>query len=242
MSHVSVMADKEFRGYFTSLAAYFFILVFVAVTVALFFFKENFFGGGRAEVRGFFYWMPAVLLILVPGLTMRQWAREREMGSIEILMTLPARTHEIVFGKFLACIGLVVVALLFTLGIPITAATYGDLDWGPVFGGYIAAMFLAAAYTAIGLFVSSLFRDQFLSLLMSIVVCGAFAVISSDFVLGAFGFSETLTEVFEFIGFWSRFHNIERGVLDFRDIAYYLTVTGMFLFANVAVLRSKRWA
>jgi ABC-2 type transport system permease protein len=238
-----VLAAKEFKGYFSSWLAYIFIAIFVLASAVTFFYLDPFFSNGRAEIRGFFAWLPLTLAILVPGLTMRQWARENEMGSIELLMTLPAKTRELVMGKFLGTLGFVAVALLFTLGIPITAEIFGDLDWGPVIGGYAAAVLLGAVYVAIGLFVSSCFNDQFPALLVGWLLCAFLAAMSHDVVLGwARDLPAALSESMRFLGLWDRFRAIERGVLDFRDVAYYLTAIAAFLYLNICRLRSRRYA
>lgn len=237
-----VMAGKEFRGYFHSLSAYFFIGIFVLCCVLSFFVLEKFFGIGRAEARGFFHWIPGLLALFVPGITMRQWARENEMGSIELLMTLPVGSWQLVLGKFLGCLGLVAVALGFTITIPITVATLGDLDAGPVIGGYFAALFLGAAYVAVGMFVSSWFSDQFVALIVSLALCFTLAFMGHDKVLDWLAGWPSVVSGLRFVGLWPRFQSIERGVFDFRDVAYYVTVTGFFLFLNVAKLRFRRWA
>jgi ABC-type transport system involved in multi-copper enzyme maturation permease subunit len=242
MSRILVLASKEFRSYFSSWVAYLFIAIFFIATFSLFFFVEKFFGVGRADARGLFAWLPLTLAFLVPGLTMRQWAREREMGSVEVLLTLPASPWELVVGKFFGCLGLVAVALLFTIGMPITAAWLGDLDWGPVIGGYVAALLLGGAYVAIGLFVSSWFADQFIALIAAGFLCILLAVMSSEAVLAWADGVENLRETLSFVGFWSRFDAIERGVLDLRDIGFYLSVTLLFLFLNSCRLRLMRWS
>ena len=243
MNKVMVLAGKEFKGYFSSWLAYIFIACFVLASLTFFFFVEKFLGAGRADVRGFFAWVPITLAFLVPGLTMRQWARENEMGSIELLMTLPASTAELVCGKFLGTLGLVAVALAFTLGVPITAEVLGDLDWGPVFGGYFAALLVGAAYVAIGLFVSTWFSDQFMALLIGWVTCGVLGMMSHEIVLGwMVEWPQWIPDSLSFFGFWGHFKAIERGVLDLRDIIFYLCATGMFLFLNVCRLRFMRWA
>ncbi|MCB9831263.1 MAG: ABC transporter permease subunit [Planctomycetes bacterium] len=242
MSKSLVLAGKEFRSYFSSWLAYIFIALFVAAALVSFFFLAGFFADGRAELRGYFSWLPLTLAILVPGLTMRQWAKENEMGSIELLMTLPAHTRDLVLGKFLGTMGFVAVALLFTLGIPITVEILGDLDWGPVVGGYAAALLLGGAYVAIGLYVSSWFHDQFPALLVGWLLCGLLAAVGHETVLGwCEALPAFVSRTFAFVGFWDRFRAIERGVLDLRDVAYYLSVTGLFLYLNVARIRTKRW-
>ena len=243
MQKTLVLAAKEFRSYFSSWLAYIFIALFVVASMVTFFFLAKFFGNGRAEIRGFFEWIPLTLALLVPGLTMRQWAKENEMRSTELLMTLPAHTRDLVLGKFLGTLGFVFVALIFTLSIPITADIYGDLDWGPVIGGYLAALLLGAVYTAIGLFVSSFFDDQFPALLLGWLVCGILAALSHETVLSWLSqLPDGISDISSFVGLWGRFRAIERGVLDFRDLLYYLSATILFLFLNVCQLKARRWA
>ncbi|HGY91046.1 MAG TPA: hypothetical protein ENK43_07725 [Planctomycetes bacterium] len=243
MSRVLVLASKEFKSYFNSWLAYVFIACFVTVSMLAHFYWGEFFGTGRADISPFFRSLPLTLLILVPGLTMRQWARESEMGSIELLMTLPAQGWQLVLGKFLGTLGLVAVALLCTAGIPLTAAWLGDLDWGPVLAGYLAALLLGGAYVALGLFASSWFREQFLALIGSAALCSLFGLMSWPKVLGwASNISETAVSVLGFVGFYGRFEAIQRGVIDFRDVAWYLSITALFLFFNVCRLHLRRLA
>ncbi len=157
-------------------------------------------------------------------------------------MTLPASTTQIVMVKCFGCLLLVAVSLLFTLGIPITADIYGALDWGPVIGGHLGAILMGGAYISIGLFVSSWFRDQFVALLVAAVICGAFAFASHEMTLGWVAGSPTLHGFFSQVGFWSRFAGIERGILDIADVVYFLSITVLFCFLNVSMLRNRRAA
>ncbi len=243
MSKIWVLAGKEFRGYFSSWLAYIFIAAFVLSSVVTFFYLDRFFGNGRAEIRGFFAWLPFTLAILVPGLTMRQWAKENETKSIEFLMTLPTKTSFLVMGKFTGTMGFVLVSLLFTVGIPMTAANLGDLDWGPVVGGYAAAILLGAVYTAIGLFVSACFDDQFPALLTGWLVCAFLAGMNHDVVLSWVSHLPGFVgDIMRFFGLWQRFHAIGRGIVDLRDLLYSLSVIAVFLYLNVCRLQSVRYA
>jgi len=155
MHNILRIARKEFAGFFSSPTAFIFLGAFLAVTLFVFFWVETFFARNIADVRPLFEWMPLLLIFLVAAITMRMWSEERRVGTLEFLLTMPVKTYQMVLGKFLACLALVVVALVLTLPLPLTVSLLGPLDWGPVFGGYIAALFLAAAYVAIGLFVSA---------------------------------------------------------------------------------------
>jgi ABC-2 type transport system permease protein len=141
---------------------------------------ETFFARNIADIRPLFRWLPILLIFLVAALTMRLWSEEQKMGTIEILLTLPVRICHIVAGKFLAALALVVIALILTSGLPITVSFMGDLDWGPVFAGYLGAGLMAAAYVAIGLFISSKTDNQIIALISTVFVCGAFYLIGSN--------------------------------------------------------------
>jgi ABC-2 type transport system permease protein len=157
-----------------------------------------------------------------------------------MLLTLPTRPAQLVLGKFLAVMILVIVALALTLFIPITVALLGNLDWGPVVGGYLAAILMAAAYTAIGLFISSRTDNQIVALILTALVGGLFYLVGSLGVTRFFG--DSIAEILRAVGSGSRFESIERGVIDVRDLLYYLSLTALFLTLNVVSLDSKRWS
>jgi ABC-2 type transport system permease protein len=217
-----------------------FVGAFLVVTLFAFFWVETFFARNIADVRPLFRWMPVLTVFLVAALTMRQWSEEQRSGTLEVLLTLPVRRFDLVFGKFLAVIILVGLALALTLGLPITVEILGDLDWGPVLGGYLAALLMAAAYTAIGLFVSSRTDNQIVSLLVTLFLGGVFYLIGTAGTTALVG--DALGEVFRAIGTGSRFESIERGVIDLRDLIYYLSLTAFFLALNIASLDAKRWS
>ncbi|MCP4542341.1 MAG: ABC transporter permease subunit [Chloroflexi bacterium] len=231
---------KELEGYFGSPMALIFVGVFLAVTLFSFFWVDTFFARGIADIRPLFRRMPLLMLFLVAALTMRQWSEEQRSGTLEVLLTLPVSTIHLVLGKFLAVMALVAAALALTIFLPITVSMLGNLDWGPVFGGYLAAVLLAAAYTAIGLFVSSRTDNQIVALILTVLLCGIFYMVGSSGVIDFFG--DTVGEIMRAIGSGSRFESIQRGVVDLRDLLYYLSLTGIFLALNVMVLDSKRWS
>ena len=155
MKQVLAITRKELAGYFGSPLALIFLGAFVGVTLFVFFWVDAFFARGISDVRPLFQWMPLLLIFLVAALTMRQWSEEQRSGTLEMLMTLPVKPWQLVLGKFLAVMSMVALALALTLPLPITVAMLGNLDWGPVVGGYLAALLLGAAYAAIGLFISA---------------------------------------------------------------------------------------
>ena len=234
--HVS---RKEFSIFFHSPMAFIFLGTFLAVTLFVFFWVETFFARNIAEIRPLFEWMPILLVFLCSAVTMRMWAEERRAGTLEFLLTSPVRPLWLVLGKFTACLGLIIVALLLTLPVPLTVSLLGPLDWGPVWGGYLAALFLAAAYIAIGLFVSVKSETQIVSLIVSTIVCLLLYLVGSD-VLSGF-FDTRGSEILKLLGSGSRFDAITRGVIDLRDLYYYLSIMGIFLSLNVYGLETIRW-
>jgi ABC-2 type transport system permease protein len=240
MKQIFALARKELNSYFGSAMALIFVGVFLAATLFTFFWADPFFARGLADVRPMFGWMPILLIFLVAALTMRQWSEEERTGTMEILLTLPTRTLQLVLGKFLGVLGLVAVALGLTLFIPLSVSLLGNLDWGPVAGGYLAAMLLAAAYAAIGLFVSSRTDNQIVALILTVLLGGLFYMVGAASVAGFAGGG--LAEILRASGTGSHFASIERGVVDLRDLVYYLSLTVMFLTFNVVSLDSKRWS
>jgi ABC-2 type transport system permease protein len=234
------IAKKEYAAFFSSPIAFIFIGVFLAVTLFIFFWVETFFASNITEVRPLFAWMPILLIFLTGAVTMRLWAEERRAGTLEFLLTAPVAPSALVLGKFIACLGLVAVSLLLTLPLPLTVSLMGPLDWGPVFGGYLATLFLAAAYIAIGLFVSVKSENQIVSLITTVLVCSLFYLIGSDTLIAFFG--NRGSELLQLLGSGSRFNAITRGVIDLRDLYYYLSIMGIFLTLNIYGLEKIRWA
>jgi ABC-2 type transport system permease protein len=240
MKQVLAITRKELHGYFGSPMALIFVGTFLAITLFSFFWVERFFARGIADVRPLFRWMPVLMILLVAALTMRQWSEEQRSGTLELLLTLPVPGYRLVLGKFLAELTLVALSLVLTLFLPITVAMLGNLDWGPVVGGYLAAILLAAAYAAIGLFVSSRTDNQIVALISTCLVCG-FLYLLGDGGLADYA-GQRLGDLFRALAPGSRFESIQRGVVDMRDLLYYVTLCGLFLSLNVLSLISKTWS
>jgi ABC-2 type transport system permease protein len=234
------IARKELGAYFGSPMALIFVGAFLVVTLFSFFWAETFFARNIADVRPLFRWMPVLMIFLVAALTMRQWSEEQRGGTLEVLLTLPVRRASLVWGKFMAVVALIAVALALTLFLPLTVTMLGPLDWGPVVGGYLAAILMASAYAAIGLFVSSRSDNQIVALMVTVLICGLFYLLGASGVTDFVG--DALGEVLRAIGTGSRFESIERGVIDLRDLIYYLSLMAFFLVANVVSLDAKRWS
>jgi ABC-2 type transport system permease protein len=234
------VARKEFRTYFRTPVGYVFLIIFLVVMGWLFFYmgRESFFRRGVADMRAFFNPVPLVFLFFIPAITMRMWAEEKKLGTIEVLLTLPLREWEAVLGKFMAGLGLLCVSLLLTFPIPLILGLIADPDYGPILGGYLGTLFLGAAYLAIGLFASSLTENQIVALLVAIVLCFVFSfwgLFSIQGILPA-----ALEGFFSKLSLFTHFKSIQRGVLDTRDILYYLSVILFFLYLNVFSLRHRR--
>jgi ABC-2 type transport system permease protein len=223
------VAKKELRGYFNSAIAVIFLTAFLAIAFYTFFWREKFFARGVADLRPLFEWMPRLLIILVSALAMRLWADERRAGTLEVLLTLPVPRWKLVLGKFAAGLLLIALALALTLGLPITISQMGHLDWGPVIGGYLAALLLSAAYLAIGMCVSAATDNQIVAFVGTAFLCGIAYAIGDA---GAVG---------QFLGTGVRFESVARGVLDLRDLAYYGGIVATGIALNVLLLQRLTW-
>lgn len=240
MNHVWTLAKKELRGFFGSAVALIFLATFLGFTLFTFFWVEKFFARGIADLRPMFDWLPLLLIFLVAALSMRLWSEERKAGTIEVLLTLPVPRHQLVLGKFLAGMLLIAVALVLTFGLPITISTMGDLDWGPVRGGYLAALLLAAAYLSIGMCVSAATDNQIVALILTAGVCALTYVPGTAWVADLVG--SGAGDVLRRLGMGSRFASVARGVLDLRDLVYYASVVVAFLGLNVVLLGMRSWS
>ena len=240
MRQVWSIAAKELRGYFNSAVALLFLATFLFTVMLTFFFVDKFFARNLADLGPLFGWLPILLIFLVAALTMRLWSEEHKTGTIEVLLTLPVPIHRLVIGKFLAGFVLVAIALLLTAGLPITVAMMGNLDWGPVIGGYVGALLLAGAYLAIGLCISATTENQIVALIMTMLVGALFYLPGVPVIADLFGV--TGSEILRLIGTGSRFESIARGVLDLRDLAYYAALMALFLTLNTVLLQARRWS
>ena len=238
LPQVWAIARKEIRAYFGSPLALIFLGVFLAVSLFIFFWVESFFARNIADLRPLFRWMPILMIFLVATLTMRQWSEEARSGTMEVLLTLPVHRANLVLGKFVAVMVLIGVAVMLTLSLPVTVSLLGDLDLGPAFGGYLATILMASVYVSIGLFFSSRTDNQIVALILTVLAGGALYLIGTNGVTSLGG--DDVAEILRSIGVGSRFESIERGVIDLRDVVYYLSITVIFLLLNVVSLDLRR--
>jgi ABC-2 type transport system permease protein len=228
---------KELMSYFNSPIAYIFIAVFLVAGNWLFF--QNFFIYQQATMREYFALLPWIFLFLTPAVTMRLWAEEKKSGTIEFLLTLPITEWQAVLAKFFGALAFMFIALLLTFTIPFSIAFLGRMDFGPVIGSYLGSIFLAGAYLSLGLLISSLTRNQIIAFVLGLVVCFAAFIIGSDFVL--LSAPNFIAPLLSYLGLGTHFDNIARGVIDSKDVIYYLSFIFFFLWLNAGVIRKRAW-
>ncbi|MDY6880699.1 MAG: ABC transporter permease subunit [Desulfatiglans sp.] len=233
MRQVNHIFKKEFRGYFVSPIAYIVISIFLLVTGWFFF--STFFLFDQASLRSFFGLLPITFSFVVPAVTMKLFSEELNVGSYEILLTMPVTYKDVVLGKFLAGVAFVAAMLVPTLSYPICISFFGRLDWGPVIGGYVGALLLGAAFSAVGIFASSLTRNQITAFIIATAIC--FALVLIDKML--FFLPQSFLSVFEYLGADYHFRNIAKGILDSRDILYFLSVGFAALYGTYLVMSEK---
>ena len=224
---------KEFRDYFVSPIAYIVIAIFLLV-VGWFFFSP-FFLFNQASLRNFFSLLPPVFAFVIPAVTMRLLAEELNIGSYETLKTLPVNSRDIILGKYFAAVSFVAFMLLPTIGYAASVSLLGDLDWGPVAGGLFGALLLGAAFSAIGLFASALTRNQIIAFIVAVAIC--FTLTTIDRML--FFFPQRALDVVAYLGAGAHFQNIAKGIVDSRDILYFLSISFIGLTATTMVMDEK---
>lgn len=235
--NVLAIFKREFKSYFNSPIAYIYITVFLGVSNWLFF--RGFFLINQADMRNFFSLMPWIFLFFVPAITMKLWAEEKKLGTDEILMTLPINDYEVVLGKFLASFALLVSIVGLSLILPIIVFSLGNPDGGTIVCGYLGVLLMGAAYLSIGLFASTLTENQIVAFILGIVVCFIMLIIGEDIVL--FSAPASLVPILRYLGLGSHFASIGRGVIDSRDIIYYLSVIGFFTYLSIHTIESRKW-
>src|SRR6056297_1635463 len=234
---VWVLFRKELLTYFNSPIAYIFLAVFLIIGNWLFF--NPFFLRGTATLRPYFSFLPWIFLFITPAITMRLWAEEKKSGTAEFLLTLPVSDWQIVLSKFLSALAFMFIALALTFTLPLTVANLGNMDAGPVIGGYLGALFLAGAYLALGLFMSSLTKNQIVAFVLALAAGFLAFVVGADFVL--MKAPSFLAPFMSFVGLGSHFDSIAKGVIDSKDIIYYISFIFLFLWLNVRVIEKRSW-
>jgi ABC-2 type transport system permease protein len=234
MRNVLAVARRELHAYFDSPVAYIVLVSFLMVAGWMYF--STLFLLDRADLRPFFApspFSPAMLIvILAPAITMRLIAEERKSGTIELLLTMPVRDWEIILGKFLAALTLMATGLLLTLAYPLTVAWLGDLDWGPVIAGYVGMGLFSAALLAIGVLCSALTENQIVAFIVAFLIS---AILYYVYWLQFF-MPTVLAPVVEYVSLSFHLDNLSRGVIDSRDVLFYLSLTAAALLLATQTL------
>ncbi len=240
-THIRAILKREFFGYFGSPVAYVFIVIFLMLIGFFTFYISNYFEMGQADLRPFFQWHPWVFLFLIPAVAMRLWAEERRMGTIELILTFPVTVWEVIMGKFLAAWAFIGIALFLTFPMVITVAYLGNPDMGAVLCGYVGSLLMAGAFLSVGTMTSSLTRSQVISFVIAIVICLFFILAGYPPVTGVLsGWAPVwLVTLISELSFLTHFLSMERGVLDLRDIVYYVSVIAFMLYINGVVILNR---
>ncbi len=235
------IARRELAGYFATPVAYVFIVIFLVMSGALTFTLGNFFARGQADLNPFFSFVPWLFLFLVPALTMRLWAEERRLGTIELLLTLPIAQWQAVVGKFLAAWAFCGIALALTFPLWLTVNYLGEPDNGVILAGYVGCLLVAGAYLALGSAISALTKNQVVAFVIAVAACFVFAASGSPVVTGFLSTNiPQLAEVSRALSVADRFQGFTRGVVSARDIIFFASFIGFWLFVNNLVLDHRK--
>ena len=238
MKAVLVIAKRELQAAFDSAAAWVVIAALPAITALFFFVSGPFFDQGVASMRAWFSLMPILMVLIAPALSMRMWSEELRSGTFELLRSYPFSVIQLVVGKFLACWSLLAISLLFTLGVPFSIAALGDLDWGPVIGGYVGTMLMGGAAISCGLLFSALTRNQVVAWLLAAAVLLVFLLVGAAATSQAM--PPSLGRILLGLDWSLHFEATTRGVLAFRDLAFFCSFGLAFLGFNALALQLRR--
>jgi ABC-2 type transport system permease protein len=242
MRPVWTIVKRELGSYFTSPVAYVFLVIFLLLTGFFTFTAGNFFERGEASLAAFFGWHPWLYLVLVPAVGMRLWAEERRSGTLELLLTMPVAPWQAIVAKFLASWIFLAVALALTFPAVVTVNLLGDPDNGVIVAGYLGSLFLAGTYLAITCMTSAMTRNQVVAFILSVVLClflvlAGFNPVTDLLVRWA---SPTVVDTVAAFSVVTHFDGFQRGVIDTRDLFFFLSVIGFALFATGVIIRGHR--
>ena len=238
MSQITPVFKREFLGYFRSPVAYVFLIVFLMASVGLAFFVGQFFRANQASLESYFVFHPWLFLFLIPAVGMRLWSEEKRSGTIELLFTLPLTTLEAVLGKFLAAWAFLAVAILLSFPMAITVGYLGQPDWGVIASGYLGSILMAGAYLGVCSLTSALTKNQVVSFVLSVLACLVLVFLGWSVFNGALSavlpvWAVDLVANFSFV---THFDAFTKGIIDPKDVVFFLSLTGFTLFLNVVAL------
>lgn len=237
-----IIFKRELASYFATPIAYVFLVIFVALSGVFTFYIGNFFERGQADLRSFFQFHPWLYLFLIPALAMRLWAEERRSGTLELLLTLPVTMTQAVLGKFLAAWAFSAIALSLTVPLWITTNYLGDPDNGVIVASYVGSVLIAGAFLSIGACMSALTRNQVIAFVVTAVVCLGFVMSGYPLVLefvSAWAPDFVVKAVSSF-SFLSHFSAVSKGVIELRDLIFFVSLMAYWLFANAGVIELKK--
>ena len=243
-SNIQTVCKRELTGYFASPVAYVFIVIFL-VLIGFFTFSAQlgqFFERQEASLAAFFTWHPWIYLFLVPAVGMRLWSEERRQGTLELLFTMPVTPWQAILGKFLASWAFLILALLLTFPIIFTVSYLGSPDIGPIICGYVGSIFLAGGYLAVSSMTSAITRNQVITFILSVVIClflilAGYPPVTDMLIQWA---PSWLVDTISAFSVMTHFFSFQRGVLDSRDVIFFLSLIGFCLFTTSVILRSLR--
>ncbi len=244
MKKILTIMKRELSGYFATPVAYVFIVIFLLLAGFFTFQLGDFYndGSGQASLAGFFNWHPWLYLFLIPALSMRLWAEERKQGTIELLMTLPITLPQAVIGKFLAAWLFAGVALALTFPMWITVNYLGDPDNGTIVAGYLGSLLMSGGFLAIGSCVSALTKNQVIAFVLSVTLCLVFLLTGFPPIIGIFSgwMPASVVEAIASFSFLTHFDGLSKGLIEARDLVFFLSLIGLALFANTLLLELKK--
>ena len=242
LRHIWTIAKREIVGYFSSPIAYVFIVIFLLLSGFLTFMAAGFFERGQANLLPFFAWHPWLYLFLVPAVGMRMWSEERRLGTIELLLTMPITPWQAIVGKFLASWLVLGLALALTFPIVITVNYLGKPDNGVIFASYLGSLLLSGTYLAIAAMTSAMTRNQVVSFILSVVIC-LFLILAGwppvTDLLTQWA-STWLVETVAAFSIMTHFDSIQKGLIDSRDIIFFVSLIAFSLFATSVIIRAHR--
>ncbi len=241
MKNMGIIFKRELAGYFATPLAYVFIVIFLVMSGIFTFDMGGFYVRGQADLMPFFSFHPWLYLFMIPAIAMGLWADERKSGTIELLMTLPVTLSDAVLGKFLAAWALSGVALLLTFPIWITVNYLGDPDNGVIVAAYLGSWLMAGGFLAIGSCMSAMTRNSVIAFILTVAICFVFVASGTEIILNALRWApQILIDAVAALSFLTHFDSISKGVLDLRDILFFVIFIGSWLFASAIVIEIKK--
>ncbi|MDC0074631.1 ABC transporter permease [Alphaproteobacteria bacterium] len=242
MNKINIIISKELLGYFLTPVAYVFLIIFIAAIGAFTFFLGGFFTRGQADLQPFFSFHPWLYLFLIPAIGMRLWAEERKSGTIELLMTLPVSTMQVVLGKFFAAWIFTLISLFFTFPIWITVNYLGNPDNGVIIASYIGSLLMAGAFISLVSCISALTKNQVIAFIISVAISFIFLMSGVDLVLSLFKSwsPDWVVSVVSSLSILTNFQQITKGVIDMREVIFFFSMISFFLFLNIIIVDIKK--